>query len=230
MIDELTLEVSHKCNLKCMHCSSRRFDCNLHFGDVTKLVNKYKPSIIRWSGGEPFIYLTSDYLTINTQEIKNVVSTNGTFKNSIYKYYNLIDEIRISVYGFREFHDGVTGVSGTFDKVIDTLESFSINTDFKNKFVITSPYWNLNQIQQVEDISNRFDLKCRITSLVPPVYNNKIIGNICSHVYNNKIIGNTCSVGVGKCNYNKKILIQPNGSIVHCATEKRGFGCKFKEL
>ncbi len=79
MCEELTVEASHKCNLRCIHCSSRFENYHLPFGHIKELVEKTKPKTIRWSGGEPYYYLERRYLELGDDKIDHIVSTNGTF-------------------------------------------------------------------------------------------------------------------------------------------------------
>lgn len=218
MIDELTVEFSHKCNLNCIHCSSHFIEDNisLDYHYIVYLVNKYKPKSIRWSGGEPFIYLNKELLSIDKNNIKHIVTTNGTMFNEISDLFYLIDELRISIYGDKKFHNSITKNNESFDKIIFLLNNYvnKNNNNFINKIIITSPFWNEKQISDVIKIANNYNLKYRLTSLVPNLDVN--------------FMGNTCSSGNEVCNYNKKMLVLPNKKIIHCASEKRGFRCKYQ--
>jgi MoaA/NifB/PqqE/SkfB family radical SAM enzyme len=229
MIEELTIEYSHRCNLDCLFCSSRNTIFNikpsdkLNLEDIEKAIKKFKPKIVRWSGGEPFLYLNKNILekvSSLTFPYEQIVTTNGTHPERVAKLAGYFFEIRVSIFGNKQTHEKITRAQGSWDKAIQTLESLKnkIDSGQKTKFLITSPYISKNQLQEVKAIAKTFKIDARITGLVP----NKFIPRP-----NNIIESPTCSLGGENCRYQKKRLILPNGRIIHCAVEKIGFRCPY---
>ncbi len=113
------------------------------------------------------------------------------------------------MYGEEKLHDTVTTIKGSFQKAYDSVKLLK---DMNFDVAITSPYWNDLQLLEVIGISDELDVDIRISALVP---NTEIAR------------GNTCSTGSGTCKYDEKLLVLPDGKILHCAVEKRGGECKF---
>ncbi|PJA62898.1 MAG: hypothetical protein CO161_03955 [Candidatus Portnoybacteria bacterium CG_4_9_14_3_um_filter_44_9] len=229
MIDELTIEASHKCNLDCLFCSSKNTIFNikpsdkLNLEDIEKAINKFRPKIVRWSGGEPFLYLNKKILEKTPSFkflYKQIVTTNGTYPQKVSKLAGYFSEIRISVFGNKRTHERITRVRGSWNKAIQTLKILKnkIGSDQKTKLLITSPYISKSQIREVKTIAKKFKIGTRITGLVPT----KLISRP-----DNVIKSSVCSLGGENCQYYKKKLILPNGKIIHCAAEKAGFKCPY---
>lgn len=206
-IEELTLEITHDCPYSCIHCSSRQVKGQLTLEQVMRYLEKYNPKVIRWSGGEPFIYLNKDWLL---DGYRHIVTTCGAFPDRVVSLSSYFDEIRISIYGNKIFHEAITGVKGSFNRACKLAANLH---DSGYNIVLTSPHWNHIQTMDVIELASRTGTGHRIAALVPSVTEDKITE------------GNTCSTGHIDCKYGKKILILPNGKVVHCAVEKRGLEC-----
>lgn len=141
-IDFAWLELTDKCNLKCVHCYG-------NFGCIPKNKNNYLTkkewfnvidqlynlgcNHIQLIGGEPLC--SNDFIEIlkyaNNKGIKHiVVFTNATLinKNNI----NILKEcnvsIRFSLYGYNaETHDNITQVKGSFKKTIEAIQLLKSN-------------------------------------------------------------------------------------------------------
>lgn len=229
MISELTIEATHKCGLNCLFCSSKNTIFNVKSKDKLSLKNikavirKFKPETVRWSGGEPFLYLNKKIL----EEVsslpfphKQTVTTNGMHPNKAGKLANYFSEIRVSILGNKQTHEKITRISGSWNQAIQTLKILKseIGSKKKPKLLITSPYISRSQIQEVKNVAKTFKIDTRITGLVPVPQFPKPNKNLKT---------STCSLGVGDCRYYKKRLILPNGRIIHCAVEKVGFKCPY---
>ncbi len=84
--DELSIELTHRCNLNCIYCSSDASNANKEFIEIKRLLqiitevkNKYKAHTISLSGGETFLYPNFqelyDFLTDNDFQI--IIYTSG---------------------------------------------------------------------------------------------------------------------------------------------------------
>lgn len=228
-IDELTIEASHECTLNCIFCSSKNTIFNikstdkLSLRDIGKLIKRFRPKVVRWSGGEPFLYLNKEILEKVSSmpfSLEQIVTTNGMHPEETAKLAHYFSGIRVTIYGRKRTHERITGVIGSWGKAIKTLQKIKkrIGSRHRSRFLITSPYISESQIREVKDIAKTFEIGTRITGLVPT-------NQIQRPKKNFK--GSVCSLGGESCRYNKKRLILPNGKVIHCAVEKLGFKCPY---
>lgn len=229
MINELTIEASHKCGLNCLFCSSKNTIFNirpsdkLNLEDIVSAIRKFEPKIVRWSGGEPFLYLDKKILEkvcCLPFPYEQIVTTNGMHPNKAGKLASYFSEIRVTILGNKQTHEKITRVRGSWNKAIQTLKTLKskIGSEEKPKLLITSPYISRSQIQEVKAIAQTFKIDTRITGLVPtPQFPRP----------ESSIKNPTCSLGGEDCQYQQKRLILPNGRIIHCAVEKLGFRCPY---
>jgi mycofactocin biosynthetic radical S-adenosylmethionine protein MftC len=156
----LTWEITHKCNLSCIHClsdSRKEYPGELSLEECKGIVDQLaalKVFEINFGGGEP---LLKDYFLplvdyIHTKGIVTCISTNGTLLTR--EIVDLLAEnslvhLQVSLDGATpEVNDRIRG-KGTFPRIIKGIEllasrhvSFSINT------VVTSlNYLNLTDLQ-----------------------------------------------------------------------------------
>lgn len=138
-----SFEITHRCNLKCIHCC---IDADYVVGEKedlsTEEVKKIFNKLIKWdtesimlSGGEPM--LRSDFIELLTYLRENysgkiIVATNGILINdknveTLAKHSNQID---ISVDGVDEESCSIVRGPGVFDKVINNVKLLK-STGFK---------------------------------------------------------------------------------------------------
>lgn len=228
---ELLLEISYKCNLNCIHCSSVGIDsdCKIKIEDIPKLVNLDEIEIVRISGGEPL--LNEDLLDyakyFYDNDVRVVLQTNGTCQIKDEIYYN-VDEIWFSLYGNEVIHNSIT-MSKSYKDLIENIDYSSFNVE---DIVIQSPVFNRLQIESVisemEKISETIgdDLKLRLFALLNqgrcnialPLEEQIGIANKIKNRYSN--IDITCSLDESKCNYENKLVLKPDGSLINCASHK----------
>lgn len=163
----VSIELTHRCNLKCIHCcidadgvDSEKED--LSTDDIKSLFDKlikWNPNSIMLSGGEPMLrkdfvelltYLKSNY------EGKIIVSTNGTFinENNIEILSKCAYKIDISLDGVDEESCSVVRGPGVFEKVINNVKllkstgfnkiSLSMAVSYKNEY-LEEKFNRLNQ-------------------------------------------------------------------------------------
>ena len=121
----LEIQLTHRCNLKCLHCYlGKSKDIEMDFNLLKKILDEFEEiNGIRviFSGGEPFLYSKIyDLLEIlENYSFRRVFLTNGTLiKEDLLKN---IDEIQISIDGFEDSHDFLRG-KGTFEKIVENIE------------------------------------------------------------------------------------------------------------
>ncbi len=162
----INLLVTSKCNLHCEMCSfdASKF-CSLNeelsLKDIKlfiKDISKRKIHIFL-SGGEPF--LREDIFEIiegiKCSGLTWGICTNGTLldENKIIKLVKLKPEFIIfSLCGIKEDHDKITGVAGSFEKLLNNIKSLS---SLKNKIrvIINCPITksNLHRLKEVIEIA-----------------------------------------------------------------------------
>jgi radical SAM protein with 4Fe4S-binding SPASM domain len=130
------LEVTHRCNLKCIHCSlspylNRGLSDELTFSEITGILDQlfeFGIFIVAFSGGEPLcrpdLLEIADYA--QHRGLFFIVKTNGTLITETVAERlkkSGITGIHISLYGATaETHDKTTGVAGSFKKSIAALD------------------------------------------------------------------------------------------------------------
>jgi radical SAM protein with 4Fe4S-binding SPASM domain len=124
--------ITERCNLKCIHCY-RNAGIEGQEGppiekahQIIEKINALGRTLIFVSGGEPLIY---PYIFDILGELKRnrhrvILSTNGTLINEevAKKLQDIgVDYVAIPMYGEEEFHDYITGVKGSYRKVVNAI-------------------------------------------------------------------------------------------------------------
>ena len=130
-----SFEITHRCNLKCIHCCvdadgvvSNKKD--LKTSDIKLILDKlidWNPQRIMLSGGEPM--LRSDFIEILTYlkdryDGEITLSTNGTLfnKNNVDIISKYIHQVDVSLDGVDEETCSIIRGTGVFDKVINNIK------------------------------------------------------------------------------------------------------------
>lgn len=140
----LNLELTDRCNWKCEFCSvsGKNETSNKcvyqplkKFKDIIDELRNAEVFEINMFGGEPFIHPNiveiTEYLYDCDFEIGFV--SNGTLikKSVIEKISNYISAGSVSIHGFENTHDRITGIKGSYDKAIKAVNlilEIGINT------------------------------------------------------------------------------------------------------
>jgi radical SAM protein with 4Fe4S-binding SPASM domain len=130
----VSLEITNKCNLKCIHCcvdsKLNNEEDDLSTDDIKSILDKlveWNPERIILSGGEPMIrpdfndiilYLNKKY------EGKIVISTNGTLinKNNVKILAENVHQVDVSIDGIDEETCSKIRGKGVFSKVIENIK------------------------------------------------------------------------------------------------------------
>lgn len=140
--------ITSACNFRCGMCSFGRNKNSgseeLTEGDIEGFVHTrlgYKPAIF-FSGGEPFA--RKDFIgilkAVKGHKLKCGINTNGYLidKDIIKKLLNLeIDLIIFSLYGPEEVHDAITGMKGSYAKIIENVSLLCRNRSRKTKIILS---------------------------------------------------------------------------------------------
>ncbi len=165
-LDEVFLELTKQCNLRCHHCYIPK---NISLKELTreqwlKVVDECRDmgvGLIKVTGGEPMIYRhffdIIEYIMSNNMHIR--LYTNGSFLSDA-NIANLkrigITEVQISMDGARKkTHDTFRRTEGNFEKImkaLPVLENSGINAILS--FTVTD--YNENEMDEFIEIARRF--------------------------------------------------------------------------
>lgn len=125
----LGFEVTRRCNLKCLHCCESEQMPDNSLEKIKFMVDKLSSSGLKKiciTGGEPL--LRKDLVEIlkhmYSKKIYVTLSTNGLIldKRRLLELKPFIDNIRFSLHGNEKTHDKITGLKGSFKKVIEGVK------------------------------------------------------------------------------------------------------------
>lgn len=176
------LDVTNRCNLKCPYCyagSSQNCAPTSSDPTITRLTQIAKsllpvqPISITLSGGEPTLRndiaeIITNFCDITSSPI--FMNTNGTLLNSSLcnKIAPLLSGVSLSLDGSTsELHDFITGVQGTFDKVINGIKNLQ-NAGLQC-ITITSTICrqNLNDLPNMIEIAKSLGVRFSTSFMVP---------------------------------------------------------------
>jgi MoaA/NifB/PqqE/SkfB family radical SAM enzyme len=148
----LTLFVTSLCNAKCSHCFywknlNQNNDLSIEeFEQLSRSIGKIDKLLI--SGGEPFLRRDLPRICQIFLENNNLdaisIPTNGLMPQRIFELVNKILElsngrsvtISLSLDGTEKFHDQMRGVTGNFQKIVETYERLlSLQDRFDNLLI-----------------------------------------------------------------------------------------------
>ena len=230
------LEITGKCNLKCIHC----YDGDKHYHNeddltFTEWINildelkKIGCKTVEFIGGEPCcnqdLYKLMGYaknvglrielytnLTLITDEIFNFICENAI-------------TVHFSLYGSTsDSHDRITTVEGSFNKTMEMLRKLKE----KNVKLIPSATFmkqNEKEIEPLKKLMTSYNLKLKVDSIRPSKFRD--ISNLVSNeVLNSNILIKKPNFVASKCYFEKaasvntclfgKFSITPEGNIIPC--------------
>lgn len=156
---ELKVELTYKCALNCLHCSSDgsiEQHESISMDEMIQLIDSaYDMGIreIALSGGEPFLWpsLLSlfSYNKFNEFDVKLYTSgTTDNFQSIVSKINHENLRFIFSLYAAKAFaHDRITGIEGSFNKTIKAIKESQGRFDAEIHFVPLS--LNYNELESV---------------------------------------------------------------------------------
>lgn len=165
-LEFIWLEITRKCNLRCIHCyasSAPQVSLmgRLGFSDwrhVLKEAASLGCKKVQFIGGEPLLYphlidLIADARHLNYEFVE--VFTNGTLLNEYllesFKKFNV--QLAFSVYSYSaEIHDSVTQRSGSFNKTLNGIQGA---LEYGLKIRVGMIVMDINK-SQIEDLKTMF--------------------------------------------------------------------------
>lgn len=135
-----SIELTHRCNLNCIHCCIDATKCmdektDIKYVDMINIFNKiikWNPKSIMLSGGEPMLrkdfFKLAEYLRQNYKG-HIMLSTNGLFitETNVHKLCSLVNQIDISLDGYNEETCSQIRGKGVFGKVINAVKLLRAN-------------------------------------------------------------------------------------------------------
>ncbi|KKL93666.1 hypothetical protein LCGC14_1872370, partial [marine sediment metagenome] len=146
--NELSIELTHKCTLKCIYCSSDS-DLNKNiFLDLLKIVEtiknvkkEFKINTISLSGGETFLYPKFEELFkfLVKQELQILIYTSGVTIDKNNNRKSLGENILNQLSKYKENVSVMMNIQGHNKNIIETINgvsnSYEIITDSTNKLL-----------------------------------------------------------------------------------------------
>ena len=160
-LSALTLELTYKCNLRCVHCYNDKDDFSsvISFEDAKKIIDDaYDMGVyaITLTGGEATLnedflkiakYIRSKKISLNIFTNTQLLYDDKDFFNEIINLYP--HSVCVSLYSMDpEIHDSITGVKNSFEKTIRVLETLKKNNILIriNCFVMKSNFEGIDKV------------------------------------------------------------------------------------
>ena len=173
----LTWEITHRCNLKCVHCLSGSSDESpgeLDFEECRATVDQLaalKIFEINFGGGEPLLknYFLPLLRYIHEKGIVTCISTNGTVltDEAVACFAgNPLVNVQVSLDGATpEVNDRIRG-QGTFHRIIKGIERLAgKNIPLSINTVVTS--LNFMQLSHLKELAISYDARLRVSRFRP---------------------------------------------------------------
>lgn len=239
-LDLVWLEITQSCNMHCLHCyEGKNHVANknvLSLNEWKKVISEVidlKPRRIVIIGGEPCVHkdiiLMIKYIRELDDKISVTLFTNGYFLDG-----RLVDiiienkiEVKVSLYGHcAEVHDGITGISGSFDKLVNAITVLKRN-NIPINIAVTLMKENENYYEQIKEFVSglevrgcKFDVirevidgtqsnhKPMLESVIEKAYRTKPNFYVKKNEFDSNYYFNSCWKG--------KIVITETGDILPC--------------
>lgn len=127
-VDNLDVQITGKCNLKCAHCYLGKkefkdipFRVLRQVFDESKALGIYNVII---TGGEPTLHSQFEEIIkyLNNERFRITVVTNGTIPEKIIKVSEMIYEVVVSLDGFKNDYEKIRNYN--YEKVIQSIKKF----------------------------------------------------------------------------------------------------------
>ena len=189
----IQIEVTNKCNLRCMHCYLPDYSKELDRKKISSIVYEAKQlgvMDVDFTGGEPLLLqgLSEIIEEVLKEGMCTTIFTNAVyipedFKILIQRYDGI--RLKVSLDGWNEtIHDSIRG-RGTFKRTIKNIEYFrslgvpvTVNVVLNNK--------NISGVKYFLELFDRLDVKYAFDRFLPFERNNRL--SISDEEFNNAIL------------------------------------------
>ena len=204
-IESVYISLTHKCNLRCIHCSvnagieeSDILDTDEIKNVIHKLENSKVKTII-FTGGEPLV--RNDIFDIlkyarRSFSGKIVLMTNGTLinKDNVKELTTNLNAIDISIDGVDESTCSIIRGRGVFDKVMQAVELLHNNSFFNIALSMVSSIENNKNLETFYALNKKLETKA--------------------------VVRVFCERGRGKLSKDKFVEVLPNDNVQPSITDK----------
>ena len=173
----LTWEITHECNLRCVHClsaSSTASPGELTFDECKAIVDQLaalKVFEVNFGGGEPFLkdYFLPLLRYIHEKGIVTCISTNGTALTeeaiACFTGSSLVN-VQVSLDGATPAVNDLIRGKGTFQRIIKGIELLSgKNIPLSINTVVTS--LNFRQLRRLKELATSYGANLRVSRFRP---------------------------------------------------------------
>jgi len=163
-------QITHRCNLKCVHCFAYNVLDELNTEECKKVIDQLSEArvmILKITGGEPLIRRDIFELLsyINSKGLDIILSTNATLINEEIagKLKEVgVEYVQVSLDSANRFtHEKIRG-KGTFDKVIGGIKNL-LENQIKVSIVTTLMSYNVSEISETVDFVYKLGVKKFLT-------------------------------------------------------------------
>jgi len=174
---ELVLEITHRCNLRCIHCyanSSPESSAEMKYEHAIRILDEFSRAgtvVVEITGGEPTIHRDFTHIlqyALERFQLVTVLSNGTNISEQIIdvcrKYKNKI-VFSITLYSYREeVHDAITSVKGSWKRTVENIKKL-VDEGIRVRGSIV--YMHLNQYDILKTIEFLKDLGVTIITFSP---------------------------------------------------------------
>ncbi|MBN2723455.1 MAG: radical SAM protein [Deltaproteobacteria bacterium] len=154
-------ELTLGCNLRCFHCGSRagiKRDNELSLDELLSIADELTElgtERVTLSGGEPTVHphwdLVGERLVKNGCQVNMISNGINWNQNSVERAKKAgFSSVAFSIDGFRESHDYIRGIPGTFEKATNAVKT-CVENNFPVSVITTIYRKNLGEIRALRD-------------------------------------------------------------------------------
>jgi radical SAM protein with 4Fe4S-binding SPASM domain len=194
---EIKIEVTHRCSLGCIHCSSDASqtsylemsepDCIRILSEASKL----KVHEVAFSGGEPFLWtgVESAVSFATTKGMQAIIYTSGNAPNASELVTKLTkagaDRFVFSIFGAsEEAHERITRIRGSFSVTLSIL-SHAYQAGLKTELHFIPMVQNYRELRSIVKLAENYGVsRISVLRLVPQGRGKLLRGDLLSRIQN----------------------------------------------
>jgi len=127
-LKEVSIEITNKCNLKCIHCSSNAgnpFNNELSLTEIKDIIEQSRAlgtAILTLSGGEPLLHPNIGEIIQYAKPLEVRLQTSGNeTMDKILQAFPKTGKIVYSIHGLESTHETITGIAGSYRRAIENI-------------------------------------------------------------------------------------------------------------
>ncbi len=196
-LKEIKIEVTHDCNLKCIHCSSvaeKQSSRNMCWDDCRRIIDEAAEIGVKkmaFSGGEPLLcsYIKDAVTLAHEYGMKVFLYTTGNVPKGQQLleelYESGLNRVMFSIFSSEEFkHENVTCVQGSFNQSLSCINK-AVDIGLKVEFHFVPLSKNYKEINDIVKMASACGVeRVSILRLVPQGRAEQSSKNLLSHSQN----------------------------------------------